>query len=309
LQKLGVPSTAAPQAGHDRARVRMPPSATGATEGVGKIRNAPIDRHVRVVLRTLTRVSRTGEDVMGRHFARFWGIALAAVLFTPVGAGAIIGGDVDETDRYSKVGFVVELKDGVPVDGCTGTLISETVVETAAHCLADRLAYAVTFEPTVDFSPDERLIGVSEYRINDEYDVAVLHLARDATVVFRGIHPAGLPDERALDEYRKGDSLTHVGYGLDRVPRRQSSPTLSGFTRRSLTASLSRLSRTQLFTRSPDGALCDGDSGGPVFDGDGVIVALGNYVSGNCKGTNSGPRLDIEPVRDFLSDNGVPVPN
>jgi hypothetical protein len=246
---------------------------------------------------------------MGRRVARFWGFALAVVLLTPVGAGAIIGGQVDQTNRYSNVGFVVEYDGATAVDACTGTLIFETVVVTAAHCLSDRLTYAVTFEPTVDFSGDERFIGVSEYRINDEYDVAVLHLAGDATVVFRGIHPAGLPGGGDLNDYRKGDSFTHVGYGLDSVPRRQSSPTLSGFTRRSLTAPMSRLSKTQLFTRSPDGALCDGDSGGPVFDGDGVIVALGNYVSGNCKGTNSGPRLDIEPVRDFLSDNGVPVPN
>lgn len=236
---------------------------------------------------------------MGRRIARLWGIALAVVLFTPVGAGAIIGGEVDETGRYSNVGFVVELQGGSPVDACTGTLISEWVVLTAAHCLADRLEYAVSFEPTVDFSGDDDFLEVKDFQINDEYDVAVLFLAQPAT----GIEPAELPDEGALDEYRKGDSFTHVGYGLDRVvTRRQSgSNAMTEFTRRTLTSPLSRLSKTQLYTHNREGSICSGDSGGPVFNDDGVVVALGNYVANaRCQGTNSGPRLDIEPVHSFL---------
>lgn len=245
---------------------------------------------------------------MGRRVVRFWGITLAVVLFTPVGAGAIIGGEVPETGRYTNVGFVLEFEGNTAKDVCTGTLIAKSVVVTAAHCLADRLQYAVTFEPAVDFSSDERFLPVKEYRINDKYDVALLFLDRDAT----GIEPAELPEERALDEYRKGDSFTHVGYGVDRVePRRQSGSTFpTEFIRRTLPSPMSRLAKTLLYTNNPDGSICVGDSGGPIFDDDGVIVALGNYVANlqHCQGANSGPRLDIAPVRSFLRQNGVQVP-
>ena len=244
---------------------------------------------------------------MGRHAARFWGVALAVVLLTPVGAGAIIGGTVDETDRYSNVGIVVEYDRGTPVDICTGTLIAESVVVTAAHCLVDRLEYAVSFERSVDFSADERSFPVREYRINDKYDVALLFLAQRAT----GIEPAELPAERALDGYRKGDVFTHVGFGVDQWARRRSgSNAVTGFTRRTLNSPMSRLGKALIFTNNPEGSICVGDSGGPIFNDDDVIVALGNYVANaRCQGANSGPRLDIAPVRSFLSANGVSLPN
>jgi hypothetical protein len=94
-----------------------------------------------------------------------------------------------------------------------------------------------------------------------------------------------------------------VGYGLDRLVARKESGSNAGteFTRRTLTSPLSRLSKTQLYTSNREGSICHGDSGGPVFKGDNVVVALGNYVAnGRCQGTNSGPRLDLAPVQSFL---------
>jgi hypothetical protein len=255
---------------------------------------------------------------MGRRFARFWGIAVAAmmpIVLIAGGAGAIVGGDDDDGD-HPNVGLVIFMDQTGNVDTCTGTLVTLTVVLTAAHCLPNGLQFSVSFRSEVvrDGSTDNGLLYADPTRIyrNEEYDVGILTLAASATTVYPGIKPAALPSEGALDKYRRGDSFTHVGYGLDRYAKRAeliSNPPTK-FIRRILDAPLSRLSDTQLFTRSRDGHLCKGDSGGPVFDEvRGVMVALGNYVSGRCNGSNSGPRLDIEPVRDFLRDNGVPVPN
>lgn len=57
---------------------------------------------------------------MGRRIARCWGIALAVILLTPVGAGAIIGGDIHD-DEYPNVGFVlVRDQYGNLAEACTG---------------------------------------------------------------------------------------------------------------------------------------------------------------------------------------------
>ena len=238
---------------------------------------------------------------MGRRVARFWGFALAVVLFTPVGAGAIIGGTNDGS-AHPNVGFVVAVDDnGGLAEACTGTLIDESAVVTAAHCLADGYRYYVSFKATVDLSrsaAQNGFLSVENFQRNDEYDVGVLELAQPEN----GIAPADLPAVGALNGSRKGDSFTHVGYGLDSVPSRRQpgSNAVTEFTRRTLTSPMSRLSKTQLYTNNREGSICHGDSGGPVFKGD-AVVALGNYVAnGRCQGTNSGPRLDIAPVQSFL---------
>lgn len=249
---------------------------------------------------------------MGRRFARFWGIAVAAmmpVVLIAGGAGAIVGGDEDD-GGHPNVGLVIVADQFGNFDTCTGTLVTPTVVLTAAHCLPDGFEFAVSFKSEVVQGADNRRLTAVVVDRNEEYDVGLLRLAASATTLYPDIKPAELPGEGALDKYRRGDFFTHVGYGLDRYASRReliSNPPTE-YIRRTRNAPLTRLSDTQLFTRFRDGALCKGDSGGPVFDKPGVLVALGNYVTGNCKGINSGPRLDIAPVRDFLIDNGV-LPN
>ena len=243
---------------------------------------------------------------MGRRIARVWGIPLAAVmsaLLLSGGAGAIVGGTPDTEGQYANVGFVVAAdQTGNVVDACTGTLIDASAVVTAAHCLADGYRYFVSFKSSVDLAAtptENEFLPVERFHRNETYDVGVLELVGQVT----GIEPADLPGVGALNGARKGDAFIHVGYGLEQVvTRRQSSSNAtSEFTRRTLASPMSRLSKSQLYTNNREGSICNGDSGGPVFSEDGILVALGNYVANaRCQGANSGPRLDITPVQSFL---------
>src|SRR5438093_7083195 len=159
--------------------------------------------------------------------------------------------------------------------------IAQTVVLTAAHCLAPGVRYKVSFKPTPDLGANNnRFIGVAAIHGNSKYDVGVLVLARSADQAYPGIKPALLPAKGALDNYRTkipNPSFTHVGYGVeDRV----APPDLVHFTRRTSTTPLKKVTDTLLYTNSGahgEGSICSGDSGGPVLSGS-TIVALGNFV-------------------------------
>jgi len=237
--------------------------------------------------------------MMSRRFAHLWAFAVAMampVLLMPTGAGAIIGG-TDDGAGHPNVGFILAVDGaGNLADACSGTLIAPTLVLTAAHCLADGERYFVSFDPVVDLTTNGNVfLPAAGFTKNDAFDVGVLRLVAPTT-----IEPADLPDGPVLDQGSKGTEFTHVGYGVDSPPSKTPYD-YSHFTRRTLTSPLTKLTDTQLFTRTRDGSLCKGDSGGPVFSSSGLVVALGNYANAHCQGANSGPRLDVEAVRSFLN--------
>ena len=223
---------------------------------------------------------------------------------------------------------------------CSATLISPTVLVTAAHCtfgdvgkvlvdfrsvvaLQPPTGYPVAADPAAGYTSSEIttagfLAGTPyahpEYSdftdVNNWNDVGVVVLDEPVTT----LAPATLADVNTLDAYAQPmlnqTIFTAVGYGTEvrkpdsgpQKPQPMSYPLI----RRYVDMPGQKLTPQILQTNgNPNdtrgtGGTCFGDSGGPVFL-NGEIVAVTSYgYTANCRYLGGYQRLDITVVRDWL---------
>jgi hypothetical protein len=263
-----------------------------------------------------------------------------ALVISACGAAPALAVDegVPDFDAHPNVGLM-----GFDVDGpgpeptvawCTGTVVSDHVFLTAAHCLVDfpaGTAFAVTLEPGAPAAPVYRpgrvfddfpypltvpapfaraavthpRFGGSENRV---HDVGVLVFAPGT---FAGVTPVRLPRPGEFDRgLHRRDSFTLVAYGSDPEWGDGDPPVFiaEGYRQRA-SAPFKRLTPTQLQLDgrarvTGRGGLCLGDSGSPQFfaNTNVQLSLLSNVDDDNCNGTILGQRLDTPSERRFLSD-------
>lgn len=236
-------------------------------------------------------------------------------------AGAVVWGEPDG-DAHPQVGLLSFDVDGVPSHGCSGTLLSPTVVLTAGHCTWQTSAARAWFEPEIDDpafpSGGGTAIEGTAYTHPGFDDFASYPNTSDIGVVVldqpvHGVAYATLPELGSLDalDQRRGrteQSFTIVGYGLQSIVpveradlvRYRATPRLQNLRNRHTDGWSIQLS-ANAGARNPGGA-CFGDSGGPAFVGDSLVVAgVSSLVARNCVGTSWYYRMDTAHAQSFVT--------
>jgi secreted trypsin-like serine protease len=241
------------------------------------------------------------------------------LMLSPMHAGAITGGEVDTDNEYPFVGLLAFYdEEGQYSHRCTGTLLSPTVVLTAAHCTDGMTLVYAYFQISVPEDFRENPTGISgtpythpEYNPNTvENDVGVVvldepvNLGEYPTIAEEGF----LTDLKASHEIQD-DTFVAVGYGVQTgfppptqivdLLRRVSVSPYGGLTQNNL-----HLLQNPVSTGT--GGTCFGDSGGPHFWEDTlIIVSVTSWGDAICRSNDMTQRIDIPSVLDFLAEFGI----
>jgi hypothetical protein len=231
---------------------------------------------------------------------------LSVVLLAAAPGGAVIGGTPDD-GAHPYVGLVWS-STGI----CSGSLVSDTLFVTAAHCAADGEIVGVTLDaaasPGGNFVPG-RLTAHPGFCVGCRPGLPGTMGNDVAVVELFGALPASryakLPALGASDALPPKAALTVVGYGVQGfVPGPGGRQPVSNFVRTRATVTLNpgNFSWRNEFLRisASKAGVCFGDSGGPNLVGD-TMVAINSYANQNCAGNTYSFRLDTMSALSFVN--------
>lgn len=220
-------------------------------------------------------------------------------------ANPIINGNAPDHTKHDAVGSLHQMyRNAIYADYfCSGTLIAEDVVLTAAHCLDEARGgpnfktmapedLAIQFTDDINTAVVEDFYFATETLIHPDYDrnalfndIALVRLDRPANVTPVAVLPASLGFTQ--DDVDQGLALNFAGFGLDGYPygsdgvKLQADGVLGG-----LGCSVSGCwglddPDTQIsYDQSAPNGPCFGDSGGPAFLDRGTDPNVTTYVGG-----------------------------
>lgn len=193
-------------------------------------------------------------------------------------APAIVNGrtvGADNEISKSIVGLVMLLDQGQGI--CTGTLVSNNVVLTAAHCVEGHpQKMVVVFNTNLRAANSSELRAATGYiqhplwRKNDPRSHGDLALVKFSGPLPSGYHPVTLASPNF--KIAKGENVVLAGYGVTDGLSNQG----AGILRQTETQIEGMLTQTEIATDGENHSVCFGDSGGPAFVREnGKLVQLG----------------------------------
>ena len=271
------------------------------------------------------------------------GLTTALVGGTTLAASAITGGELDG-NRHPNVALIAFYD----ADGrfrCTASLVSPTVLVTAAHCTQGTLGKTlVTFDTFIDDAAPSNLptaantaagytsaeLAARGYRSGTAHthpqysdftdlknwnDVGVIVL--DAPVT--GITPVTIAPTNFLDRYTPNvlnkTLFTSVGYGTEvrqaesgpQKPTPMSYPIVRRFTDEVGQKLTPQVLQVNGNENDPrgGGGTCFGDSGGPSFNSGYQVTVTSYGYTSNCRYLGGLQRIDIPIVQSWLAGFGV----
>ena len=246
-------------------------------------------------------------------------LVCAAMMLLPASAGAVTDGQLDG-NRHPQVGLMVaQNAAGQPLWRCSGTLIGPRLFLTAGHCTEAPTAHVeIWFDADVQSGipgngyPLTGDVGGTphthpQYNPNAFYlfDLGVVVLDEAVT----GVPYATLPGLNQLDALRPSRhvTFTSVGYGLQNANKNH---TVAQRVRMFAQPHLLQINTgfvgdfsIMLSNNARTGGTCFGDSGGPNFIGDSLVIAgVTSYgLNGNCAGTGGVYRVDRADDLNWLN--------
>lgn len=206
-----------------------------------------------------------------------WGTVLAfaacaacgsksATVDSTQGASIVNGTAVEDGDPVLKSTVGLAMKMRVGQGSCTGTLLSDKVLLTAAHCVdGDLEKVAVIFARDFEQATRETVRRGLKVMLHPLWGQSDSSGRGDlALVLFKDAPPEGFgpavffPEDESLTE---GEEVIVTGFGVSDGIQREG----SGVLRRTTMKVLGLFSPTEVVTDGRERSVCFGDSGGPSY--------------------------------------------